>query len=609
MAKKKSDNYWLPISMWNLNEVFTTESISPFFFYAIRDFGNPVNRNQEKVEDTNNLILFDDKVQNSILMEIYPELLDSRFLKRSKPRAKSFEYSKTVYLKNDLFKVHFCSQEKMQEFLNQSLILLEVKTVNKYKNNAFVVNEEILKERKKATYQAQILSEKDGYAPFFDKAFNQIKGLIYGYVIGSFGTLGENEQGLVSDLSKLKNTIGGAHTNIVLTEQYSNLWLTNVSGLIKECTKRYSELFKQHSTVFDTLLLRLEEVDNLSKMRCEELAKQKGPNYKHEFEQMQNNLEQAKRDLYKYESKSGLTSLRKELQSIKNQEKDNGKRKGKERVYFKKGSPKYLRKQELKDLIAEIEKNFEYVEYKSKIEQLEGIVKNYRFGYTQYDTSISEQFSRITEQLNGLVKRATNFFLFKNNKENELPDISFRIDIKTCANYYSKQGARYTNFSIQLPQTLLAMITKEETDLLQASLNAILSFPQGRLGNYSGENILKILVETEKHLPDSTAKDTLREYYKYRKAQTDNFVFPTNDVLANLIVFFMKLQGHEQMNKMLVSKNIKYKQIAFMLYGAYMGFANMPKTFTNMILDCNNSKLLNCIDDFLFDNYLLFKLK
>ena len=108
MAQRKKtsekNSLWLPIELWNLNELFTTESISPISFYRERNFGNPVNRNQGIIEDTNNLILFDEAVENSILLEVSNTLLDSNFLTEikssKKGKLKSFEYSKTIYLKN-----------------------------------------------------------------------------------------------------------------------------------------------------------------------------------------------------------------------------------------------------------------------------------------------------------------------------------------------------------------------------------------------------------------------------------------------------------------------------------------------------------------------------
>jgi hypothetical protein len=251
-------------------------------------------------------------------------------------------------------------------------------------------------------------------------------------------------------------------------------------------------------------------------------------------------------------------------------------------------------------VIEEFEKRPEY----DKIKGLEEQVKNYQFGYTQYDTSINEQFNRISEQTHDLVKKATNFFLSKNNKTDDFADISFKFDIDKMTDYYVNSCQEYTDFSIQLPQSFKDKFSETEQNLLKVTLNVVLAFPQGRLGNYSEENILDILINIGKELPDSPEKTILREYYKYRKAEMDTFTFPQNQVLANLIVFLMKLQGHEQINKMLVAKNVLHKQIAFMFYGAYVGFANMPKTFTNVIFDSNNEKMFEFTDNYLFNNYL-----
>jgi len=515
-------------------------------------------------------------------------------------KAGYYEYSKTIYLKKGKFKVYFNSQDKLQQFLTQQFMLLEVKTVSKYKSDSFVDDNKTMKKKSKVMYLPKNLSEQNKQEPFFDKAFNQIKGLIYGYVIGSLGTLDDNEQGLVSDLMKLKNIIGGVHTDIVLAEQYSNFWLANAKKQIKYCYKRYFDLFQQNSTVFDTLILRLEEIDNLNKMRCDELSKQKSPNYRNEYKQKLTELEKEGRNLYDFELKHDISICREELQKIKDMEKKNGAKEGKQRKYFKKGSYEHTRKKELKRIIEDFEKKPEY----DNIRNLETELRNYQFGGTQFDTSINEQFNRISEQLNDLARRSNNFFLSKNNKQNELPDISFKINLNALFRHYFDKNDAYNDFSIQLPEVMATEISKENEELLKISLNAVLSFPQGHLGNYSEDNILKILEQIGKHLPESEIRNTLREYYKYRTAKSDDFIFPNNDVLANLIVFFMKLQGHEQINKLLVAKGIQHKQIAFMLYGAYIGFANMPKTFTNIFFDSGNEKMFEIIDNYLFDNYL-----
>lgn len=613
MAQSKNisdkNSLWLPIELWNLNELFTTESISPISFYRERNFGNPVNRNQGMIEDTNNLILFDDAVQNSILLEVSNTLLDSNFLSEikstKKGKFKSFEYSKTIYLKNGNFNIHFSSGEKLNEFLNNTFMLLEVKTTSKYKNELSVI--EVMPE-KKAFYQSKLISDKSKFEPFFDRAFNQIKGLIYGYLIGSIGTLGEKEQSLVSDLLKLKNSIGSVHTEIALSEEYNGFWLINVRKQVKDCQKSYFDNFGKQSDVLDTLQLRLEEIDNLNKMRCNELSKQKSPSYKRDFEKEQNSLENIKQTLYKYEDENEITSLREELEQIKQEEKRKGELKGKTREYYKIGTEEYDRKQELKNLISRLEENEEYQKLKIEVNIYEERLRNFQFGMTQFDTSITEQFSRISEYLHEITKNTTNYFLSINNKSNKFPEISFKIDILRLADFYSNRKSEYEDFSVVFPSSLVSNLNEFELQLLSITVNSILSKPQGRLGNFSEQNILEIIKDIGENLPESVFKQTLRDYYKYRIGKNDTFNFPENPVMANILVFLMKLNGHDQINKMLVAKNIHNRQIAFLLYGAYLGFANMPKTFTNIIFDSDNTELFSYIDNYLFNNYINQKL-
>ncbi|MDR1198650.1 MAG: hypothetical protein LBK94_06515 [Prevotellaceae bacterium] len=608
MAKKKSTekSFYIPVNVWNLNEIFTTESISPVSFYRERNFGNPVNRNQEKTEDINNLILFDNEVQSKILLKIIPDLLDLNCLTETKSskkeKLKSFEYSKTIYLKTGFFKVIFNSQANLNEFLNSTFMLLEVKAINKYKSE-FIVNENVIKN--KTFYQSQILSNKNEKEPHFDKAFNQIKGLIYGYVIGLLGTLSDKEQELLTELTKLKNTVGGVHTEIALSETYSNYWLINIRKQIKDCHKIYFENFGKQPDVFDTLLLRLEEIDKLNKMRCETLAEQKEPEYKEQYYAALEDLEKAKRELYKYECQHEITQLKKELEEIETNQRAKSKAEGKKKAVYKKGSYEYERRKEIEKLISNFEKdNKEYEKLKNEVKDLRDEVRNFQFGVTQFDTSISEQFSRISEYLHEITKKSTTYFLSKNNKASNSPDISFDFDTQKLADYYFNRKIEYFDFGVKFSKSLTENLSESEQNLLAITINAIFAQPQGRLGNFSEQSILEIIENIGKHLPKGEYQDTLRDYYLYRIGKNDTFNFPENAVLANLIVFLMKLAGHEQINKMLVSKNIVHKEIAFMLYGAYIGFANMPKTFTNLIFDSENNKLQNLIDNYLFNNYL-----
>lgn len=596
----KNINLWIPIDIWNLNELFTTESISPYAFYKKRNFGNPVNRNTQIIEAENNLVLFSDVVKCDIILRISIELIDLAVLKeiklKGKAKVKSYEYPKTIYFRKGLIKVLFSTKDHLNQFLNNSLMLLEVKAINKYKND-FSIDEAIKHTRVKPSYQTEIMPLVNENEPYFDKVINQIKGLIYGYLIGSISSLGEKEQNLLVELTNLKNSVAGIHTDIVLAEQYSNLWLINLKSQIKSCSHSYLVLFGKESDVFQSLILRLEEVDKLNRLRFGDLDKQNSPFYKQEFKNAQDELERAKNNLYKFELNNEITRLKEQLEDIKKREELKGKSKGKKREYFKKSTEEYIQKQELKQAIEETEQNTEYKELKLEIGRKEEYTRNFQFGYTLYDTSITEQFSRISEYLHDISKRASNFFLSKSNKNTKFLDINFFVEIEKLSDYYLNQNANQNREYISLPDGLKTKLTLDEDSVITKALDTLLQIPQGLLGNHSEQNILNIIKYLGEQLEETDAKKALREYYIYRIGKSDSYSFPNNKALANLIAFLMKANGHDQINKLLITKGVTNKELAFLFYGTYVGFANMPKTFTNIIFDSDNNELFDYIDN------------
>jgi hypothetical protein len=56
--------------------------------------------------------------------------------------------------------------------------------------------------------------------------------------------------------------------------------------------------------------------------------------------------------------------------------------------------------------------------------------------------------------------------------------------------------------------------------------------------------------------------------------------------------FFVKPLGFDQMERYMMIKKYPNKAYAFMLWGAWVGFADMPKTFTNVIYQNNNITLM-----------------
>jgi hypothetical protein len=109
---------------------------------------------------------------------------------------------------------------------------------------------------------------------------------------------------------------------------------------------------------------------------------------------------------------------------------------------------------------------------KKEVEFHDERVRKYQFGYTQFDTSITDQFSRISEYLYEITKNITNYFLSKNNKTNNFPDISFEIQILKLANFYFDNTQKYTDFSIKFPEDFSKILNESELQLMRVAVNS-----------------------------------------------------------------------------------------------------------------------------------------
>ena len=81
-----------------------------------------------------------------------------------------------------------------------------------------------------------------------------------------------------------------------------------------------------------------------------------------------------------------------------------------------------------------------------------------------------------------------------------------------------------------------------------------------------------------------TILNTLRGYWAYKKHKADNFNIPDNmKVLQSIMSFMIKPFDFSQIERYMLIKGYQEKCYAYMLLGAWMGFADMPKTFTNIL--------------------------
>lgn len=570
--------YWLLIDSWNLMESFVTESISPYSFYQERGFGNNLSRffkvGSEKI---NHLILSTREPVGEYAVEISDELLDVALLVKSGKKKTVFTYPKTIYYRKGSVRFRFFSREKQIAFIAESKILLEVKCVEKYLNDFYFDNKAKVKVSEK--FSDTFLFEKQQYLAF-DNKYNSLKGAFVGYVRGQLTSMDNGQQELLSHMIELKNSFTGLHTELMLGEDAVHDML--ILQKIFQCKLEYSKLDIEATNLFDILSQIFKEVVKLASMRSQELKRQKTPAYEKELEELKQKREKCAHALNRLEDGFSFSRIRDELNQIKQKEIENGEKKGKKREYFKKETPEYRRKVELKKMLDDFEENnSEYKTLKQEIKDIEERIDSYHYGSTEYDSAVGALFLRLSDGVNDLIKKI--------NKSGQSHFVDFSrikiIDEKMMLRFGDETVAESVYFNIVLQY--------------------ILEQPLGGARSISEIDILNLIFATAKIFKNTEYSKTvtgqellvsLGQYWRYKKQELDTFSIPSHlPIFQSIMSFFIKPQGFEQIERFMLNRKYRYKEYAFMLWGAYIGFAAIPKTFTSVIYQNDEiDKELDC---------------
>ena len=559
--------YYIEISSWNLLESFVTESISPFSFYSERNFGNNLSRylSGEK-ERTNYLILSTKDLGGNISLIIDESLIESSYLCPIKGLKTAFIYPKTIYYRKGFVTFRFSTPELRDSLIAESHILLEVKCLGKYLS-AFDVKHIESKNVKGITAFSNPFSyDKESYV-IYDNNFNKIKGAVIGYIRGLYTSSDKSLLQLQNELRDIKNSFGGMNTQIMMSDVFDEN--SELSERIRNCKNLYFQVIG-NSNSFDVLLDQYKEVINLAKMRNEVKKRLYNNQNKDELLHQKTYIEDC---ISRIEESFNIIEIRKELDSIKNLEKANGKRIGKSRLYFKKNTVEYKRKQQLKKILEEFENgNAEYIQYKERLYQVEQELND---DFTKYDNILSAIFSRISDILNDLIKNASNL---TNGGIVDLSQISISDSLSLSSNAEDPEIC-YFNILLNCILNSTTAQLSEHSVLLVMEKSAMLFKSEPLSDTDSGRKVLK----------------TLREYWSYKNQRIDSFTIPESmPVLQSIMSFIIKPLGFDQIERYMMIKKFPSKAYAFMLWGAWIGFADMPKTFTNVLYQDDN---INCLID------------
>ncbi|KXA42006.1 hypothetical protein [Prevotella corporis] len=557
--------YYISINSWNLLESFVTESLSPFAFYNKRNFGNNLSRFINNSNDKIKFIVLstvDNGGDYSIIVN--DTILDTSSIKPVKGLKTMFVYSKTLYYKKGTVSFRFGSQALLDAFVAESQILFEVKCIDKYKDDFFIKE---VKE-KKASSTLRRLGESFSFEQQTlvknDNQFNIIKGAIVGYARGALTTSDSSDLRLVSMIKDIKNSFAGLNTQIMVNDSEVERPEAYIIKL-KECKKSFNEVLHEKTNYFDILTQLFLEVRNLASLRCAELSRYKVDNKERLIDQKQD----VEYEICEIERTSNISILKAELKQIKDEEKRLGERSGKTRIYFKKDTPKYNRKQELKAILKEFEEsNEDYKALLRKLDEINTSIQNANSGKSQYDATLSALFVRISDITNNLQKK------FDQGKSLNAVDFS-------CIEYTQEYGlelreASEDNDELEYFNVLIKTIVSRETletiseqfilSLIEKSAIAFKSCP-----SYESEKG-KLITEC------------LRNYWRYKHNQCTGFVIPGDmPVLQSVMSFFLKPFGFDQIERYMMNKKFTEKKYAMMLWAACNGYAALPKTFTSVL--------------------------
>ena len=561
-------------------ETFTTESLSPHIFYLKRAFVNDLTRYISKDGELfNNIVLYKEEPLSQFAIELDDSLFDKSLLAEYK-KGETFLYPKTVYYQKGKVRFRFKNQDSIKAFIAESKIIFEVKTIDKYSSDFFIETD--------TPKKAPSISGNDSF-PFdineymlVDNLFNSVKGGIVSYLCGLKTSTSLENQSLILSLTSLKNMIAGLNTVVMMGEENVIDYSQYKISLLKTKNEFLRSPFKSKINLFEVLKHILDEIISLSTLRLEKVAEQKSPSYKLEIERLKKKKAEYEDLLYKLED-SNIGKIKEELNSIKEQEAKMGELEGKKRKFFPKGSHEYERKKELKAQINKYkEENSEYKTAFREYKSIEASLSYSVIGVTQYDATISSLFIRFSDNINDILK-LLKLSLVKDSKETDLfPNLSvLKNDIKIEIENASLEEIVLYNIIFHL----IVFNSNEKHNVISDS--KIVELVE-RAGKEFGEN------EISKSEVGNQIMNTLRTFWMYKKQKADSFDIPTDlPLLQAIMSFFIKPRGFDQIDRFMLNRGYQLKKYAYMLWGAIVGYASIPKTLTNIINDNIKEDLLD----------------
>ena len=539
------EKLYLPTSTLNFNNIFSSETISPFCFYGKRNFGYKRFESVEPNSFQNSILLYshypafeikDDEQDNyPMIIEISKSIVSGKIEKvKTIDNIEIFRIASTIYLNPFEIKVFFQSEKHLRITLLKAESSLETKMVSIYKScfaftpnqaNTFKWNKNNFNEIKDID-ESKLNTEVE-----LDVKINKIKGFAYCYLIGASSNMPAEFLELKRIIKDIRNITSGLIN--IYQSQYNleNKSYSKKQNNSKETIKKLEE-FNNKITRF-VGLAEIIEPQNKKKQDFErEVFKQFGIN--------ENEFEKIIKLLKSY--KSYRETLYEHFQwAIQNTNQAT------------KSSFWISNFEKLSIYINSIFSKQESTQSNFKIEDIEIVFSLAEDALSKYEETLRIKNERLNIEQAFAISNLRLTSIFDNK-------------LKGKSEFYQS----IINALIDLPIENVEHFKSLKADITRTFGKILKEFVE--------EVQKKDWTKSPERTYINSLLDNIESYHPF------DIKSHPSEVLQSFSAFIMKGEDLEKLKDFLINNNIQDFRISFGLWGATFGFASIPKTISNNIL-------------------------
>lgn len=545
--------YWIALSEWSLKALFIDECISPVSWYNQRGFGNKSIRNEVIDDAYDYILLHQGRPLSDYSLKVRRELIEPSKIKMPTVKGGPFGYQASIHIIRGLVEIYFSSRDLKTSFLRRSRMILELKPLTKWEHSMIVESFEISSTKTTLKAQFDMSFTNNNELMSLSRGLNSLKG---GFICLAYGiTLFEAQSTTtLKRIRELKNHTVGLHTSISLhnpsedssLDNLINEWGVQINSFKSLLSDEFQRLSNILSTRFNSVQVLFAELTNALK----------------------NSNDNNSDDLFKL--REHREQLESELNSIKDEEKANGEKVGKSRVYFKKGSERYERKIAIKESLKSI-----------KQEYLDLIVHSHRNIEMKLNSAIDEQFWAISSAISEIETKLS---------QNQ---ISFFESIKSCVSRLDIEANADRVLILSAKSLLQAIDYSNDSELLVIILKGLRNYQRGWTGDKSNETLLKVIEFVGSRLEVKEDKDCLRIFFRFKRGDSARFDYSENILLNSFFAFILKPYDFQSLSKYCQGKDQLDERLSFLFFGLFNGFSALPSSLVAKVNEHDNQFYLS----------------